>query len=111
VDEPVRARLPAVVASGLFLLGCGDSPVPEGVVLPAQPSPARVVAVEVVGSTQLFARGQTQQFTARARYSNGFVEDRTTVATWQSDNSAVASVSSVGIVTAGNEGKPASARR
>lgn len=98
---------------GAFLLtaaawtsGCGDSEPPAGPGSPATPAPARVVSVAVTGPTNtLFQRGQTTQLTARTTNSYGFVEDRTTGATWQSSNGGVASVSSSGLVTAGDEGE------
>ncbi len=85
--------------------GCGDSEPPAGPATPAVPSPPRVVSVEVGGVSTLLERGQTQRLAARALLSNGFVEDRSGSAAWQSSNSAVASVSSSGVVTAGDEGE------
>jgi hypothetical protein len=95
----------ALVIAGFVLSGCGDSTPAEGPATPASPSPARVVSVAVSGGTTLFQRGQTAQLTARATLSNGFVEDRSGSASWQSSNSGVASVSSSGVVTAGDEGE------
>jgi hypothetical protein len=43
--------------------------------------------------------GQTSQFTAKAKLSNGTTQDITTQATWQSSNTAVATVSAAGLVT------------
>lgn len=101
-----RALCIAFVLS-LVALGsaCGDSEAPPGPSAPAVPSPPRVVSVEVTGTALFFERGQTQRLVARALLSNGFVEDRSGSATWQSSNSAVASVSSAGVVTAGDEGE------
>jgi hypothetical protein len=42
---------------------------------------------------------------SRVTLSNGFTEDRTGSAQWQSSNNAVASVSASGLVTAGDEGE------
>jgi hypothetical protein len=64
-----------------------------------------VVSVEVGGVSTLYERGQTQRLAARALLSNGFVEDRSGSASWQSSNAAVAAVSSAGVVTAGDEGE------
>lgn len=87
-------------------LGCGDSGVPEGPSSPAVPSPARAVSLEVTApSANLFQRGQTTQLAARVTLSNGFIEDRSSNASWQSSNSGVASVNSSGVVTAGDEGE------
>ena len=40
-----------------------------------------------------------------ATLSNGFVENRSSSATWPSDNTGVATVSSSGLMTVGNEGQ------
>jgi hypothetical protein len=88
-----------------FMMACSDSEPPAGPSTPAVPSAPRVVSVEVTaGPGQLLGRGQTQQMIARVTLSNGFVEDRTASAQWQSSNNAVASVNASGLVTAGDEG-------
>lgn len=95
------------VVSGVSLViaaSCADSNAPAGPSAPAVPSPARVVAVTVTGPVSMWQRGQTMQLTAMATLSNGFTENRTSSATWASDNSGVAAVSPAGVVTAGNEG-------
>jgi hypothetical protein len=63
------------------------------------------VTVTSAGTTSFISRGQTQQLRANATLSNGFVEDRSSTATWQSDNGGVASVSGSGLMTVGNEGE------
>jgi hypothetical protein len=103
VSQPLGA---AFAFTALALASaCGDTEAPAGPATPAVPSPARVVGVEVSGGTTLFQRGQTQQLTARVTNSNGFVEDRSSAASWQSSNSGVVSVSSSGVATAGDEGE------
>jgi Big-like domain-containing protein len=88
----------------VFASACGSGDPPAGPTTPAVPSAPKVVSVEVSGSNTLFERGQTQKLVARALLSNGFVEDRSSSATWQSSNSGVVSVSSAGVATAGDEG-------
>jgi hypothetical protein len=96
----VAAVLAAAIASA-----CGESEVPTGPSDAAVPSPPRVSSVAVTSTTTSFIqRGQTQQLAAQATLTNGFVENRAASATWQSDNSGVASVSSSGVLTVGNEG-------
>jgi hypothetical protein len=99
-----RIILSAFVLLPFGIAACSESG-PEPPVAPAVPSPARVVSVTVTGPSSFFERGQTHQLTATATLSNGFVENRSASATWQSDNTGVATVSSAGVVTAGNEGE------
>jgi len=94
----VRVYMLAVAAAAV-MVACGDSEVPTGPTNPAVPSPPRVNSVTVTGPATYFARGQTQQLTANATLSNGFIEDRSSTASWQSDNSGTASVSSSGLLT------------
>jgi len=63
-----------------------------------------VLTVVVSGPGLLDKVGATGQFTAKATLTNGSVEDRTSTATWASDNTNVASVSSAGLVTARGDG-------
>ena len=53
----------------------------------------------VTGTSSFTEAGARSQLTARVTLSDGTTEDRTNTATWQSDNTTVASVSSQGIVT------------
>jgi hypothetical protein len=74
---------------------------------PTTPTPTptpTVASVSVSGTSSLQERGSTAQFTATVTLSNGTTEDRTASATWQSDNTAVATVSAQGVVTAVGEG-------
>jgi Bacterial Ig-like domain (group 2) len=101
----VRFFAAALAAAAALAVGCGESEVPTGPSNPAVPSPPTVSSVEVSGPASYNTRGQTQQLVARATLSNGFTEDRSPSATWQSDNSGTASVSSSGVLTVGNEGE------
>ena len=101
------SRIASAAALALIVaaVACGDSEVPAGPAAPAVPSAPRPVGLEVITTnTNFFTRGQTQQMTARVTMSNGFLEDKTSGVTWQSSNGSVASVSSSGVVTAGDEG-------
>src|SRR5260221_10046117 len=62
------------------------------------PSPT-VTSVTITSTATLTAPGQTTQLTERAALSNGSTQDVTSQATWQSSNTAVATVSSTGLVT------------
>ena len=103
----MKAALKLLFVPALFLglASCNDTATPSGPTTPIVISPARVVSVAVSGTGTFYQRGQTQQLRAVATLSNGFTEDRSATARWASDNSAVASVSSTGVVTAGNEGE------
>ncbi len=61
---------------------------------------ALVSSVSVAPSSATVARGATRQLTATALYNNGASQDVTALASWQSSNSTVASVSTSGLVTA-----------
>ena len=94
----------------LGLAGCSGKtptqPSPPAVVTPpvAAPPPS-VTAVAVTASTTSFSQqGSTEQFTATVTLSDGATENRTSSATWQSSNTAVATVSPEGMVTALREG-------
>ena len=63
-----------------------------------QPAAPTVMVVNVSGTSNFVATGQAQ-FTAMVTLSNGATEDRTSAASWQSSNTAVATVSSTGMVT------------
>jgi hypothetical protein len=99
-----RVKHVVVCATLACAAACANSDAPAGPSAPAVPSPASVVSVSVTGVRSMFQRGQTAQLRAMATLSNGFVEDRSSSAQWQSDNTGVASVSPSGIVSAGNEG-------
>ena len=91
---------------GLQLWAAADSDAPTGPIGRRQCRRRRTVtSVAVTGPSSFSQRGQTQQMVARVTLSNGFVEDRSSTATWQSDNTGVANVSSSGLVTIGNEGE------
>lgn len=66
---------------------------------PTAPAAPTVTSVTVTGTTSFAEAGARAQFTARANLSNGTTEDRTSTATWQSDNTVVATVSPQGMVT------------
>ena len=71
---------------------------------PPAPPPAVVSGVTVSGTSAFTQRGATSQLTAMVTLSNGTTENRTSTATWQSDNAAVATVSAAGVVTAQGDG-------
>ena len=70
------------------------------------PSTPTVTSVAVTSSVTSFTqRGATAKFTATVSLSNGTSEDRTSSATWRSDNTNVAIVATDGTVTAQGDGQ------
>ena len=94
----------AIFAAAVSAAGCSETEAPAGPSGLVTVAPARAVSVAVSGPAVLYQRGQTGQLTAVATLSNGFTENRTTSAQWQSTDTGVASVSNAGVLTAGNEG-------
>ena len=104
----MEVRLVAVGAllAAAMVSACGGSDGPTTPTNAAVPSAPRVTSVAVTSSTTGFiTRGQTQQLAAQTTLSNGFVENRSATATWASDNTGVATVSSSGLMTVGDEGQ------
>jgi uncharacterized protein YjdB len=66
--------------------------------------PAILLAITVSPPAADIASGETQQLTATADYSDGSMADVNADVTWSTSDSAVASVSSSGLVTAGDNG-------
>lgn len=67
---------------------------------PTTPTAPTVTSVAVTGTNSFTEKNATAQLTATATLSNGTTENRTSTATWASDNAAVATVSPAGLVTA-----------
>jgi len=80
-----------------FLIACSDSG--DSVSPPTRP----VYAVTVTPSTNTLTIGQTAALTAMAKDANGNVIDGRAVQ-WATDNAAVATISTAGVVTAVAEG-------
>ncbi len=59
-----------------------------------------LAAIEVTPALPSLARGTTRAMTATGRFSDGSLQDLTSQATWASADSAVATVSATGVVTA-----------
>ena len=92
-------KIPSFVVL-LFALALGVSTAACGSKTPTTPS--NVSTVTVAGTAP--AVGSTAQFVATAIMNSGTTEDVTSSATWTSSNTAVAVVSSTGLVTAVGSG-------
>ncbi len=89
--------------------GCGGSgggslSTPSTPTTPSSPTPT-VTSVSVTGPAGPLTLGQTSQFTAATRLSNGTTGDCSASATWQSQTPSVATVASDGLVTAVSVGQ------
>ncbi|WP_239490302.1 Ig-like domain-containing protein [Luteitalea sp. TBR-22] len=97
------------VALGVLAVGCGGSTETRTVSV-TSPTPttttttATVTAVRVTGPSEITTAGGTAQFTATVTLSTGATEDRTSSAQWSSENSAAATISNGGMVTAVADG-------
>ena len=92
------------VPAAMLCVGCSN----KSSSTPSEPSPpstqVTVTSVAVTGTNSFTEKGATAQLTATATLSNGTTENRTSTATWASDNATVASVSAQGLVTANATG-------
>ena len=88
---------------GLLIAACGSSSSPT---TPSTPAAATVSSVALAISTSaLVKKGATAQATATATMSTGATQDLTSSCTnWASDNAAVATISSGGLLTAQGSG-------
>ena len=94
----------AVLGLAAAVASCSTTDAPAGPSNIINVAPARVTAMAITGINNLFQRGQTAQLTATVSLSNGFTENRSSGAQWQSSNSGAVSVNSSGVITAGDEG-------
>jgi hypothetical protein len=90
-------RRPIVAIGGTVLVAgiigaCGSSPTSS-----TPPTTATVTSISVAGTAPTL--GATTQFTATATLSNNTTQSVTSQATWQSSNTAIATVSTGGLVT------------
>ena len=91
--------------AAVFSVACSTTDAPTEPSSVVNVAPSRVVSVAVSGVNSFFQQGQTGQLVAMATLSNGFVEDRSASAQWQSTNGNVVSVTGTGLATAGQEGE------
>ncbi len=92
----ISIRLTVCVAAAAGLAACGTS-------TPTSPS-ATVTGVIVLGTQQLPSVGLRTPLSAFASYSDNTTQTITTLATWQSTNPAVVSVSQTGVAIAQGPG-------
>jgi hypothetical protein len=110
-DQPrvVVGALALALGMGLAAAGCsGETTTRTVTVTSPSPTPTTstptISSVRVTGPTEITTPGGTAQFTATVTLSTGATEDRTSTATWTSENPAVATVAANGMVTAVADG-------
>lgn len=83
------------------MVACGGS-----MAGPTAPSQAAVSAsnLAISGFTSLSGKGETGRLIAMVTFSDGTVQDKSSVAQWSSGNQAVATIDSSGMVTAVTDG-------
>jgi hypothetical protein len=115
-EVSVMRRRPSIIPLAIvatIAIGCGDRASPTGPSEPAAssaPLAAPIVqAVTISGSGQTMALpiGQAAQLKATAQMADGSSVDVSGSAIWSSDNAAVATVSTSGMVTANGAGSAA----
>ena len=102
-----RSALNVMVCLAVLTAGCSSksstptTPTPNAAApaAPATPVAPTVSSVAVTGTSSFTEAGARSQLTARVILSDGTTEDRTNTATWLSENTVVATVSSQGVVT------------
>src|SRR5689334_5765536 len=104
-----RPTVPAALVSCVLCAGCNFEK-HESTILPAaSPTrPTNTVNSVLVGAAgdrpATLKPGDTLQLFAQAKYSDGTTSDVTNVASWQSSNPVIATVSNQGLLTAAAEG-------
>ena len=102
----VRLVAAGALVAAAVVSACGGSDAPTGPSNPAVPSPPAVSSVAVTSSTTSFiTRGQTQQLAAHGHLDQRVRRKPLRHGDLASDNTGVASVSSSGMLTVGNEGE------
>ena len=73
---------------------------------PTVPSPVTVSAsnLTINGFTTLSGKGETGRLSAMVRFSDGTVEDKSTLVQWSSADHSVATIDETGLVTAITDG-------
>jgi hypothetical protein len=108
-----RCSRSAALVIALMVASCGGGSPPgpaQPTPVPPTPPPAAVTVTSVVvgvagAAPAVLAPGDKLQLFAQATSSDGTTTDATNIATWQSSNPVVATVSSGGVLTAFAEGE------
>lgn len=108
-SQTAAGALTLALGMAVVLAGCSGETTSRTVTV-TSPTPTTttstptITAVRVSGPAEITTAGATAQFTATVTLSTGATEDRTSTATWTSENSAVATVAANGMVTAVADG-------
>jgi uncharacterized protein YjdB len=100
------AGLASTLATGTTTIGISSGTISATATLIV--NPAALVSIAINPQTPTIALGTTQQFTATGTYTDGSMQDLTTVATWTSSSAPVAIISnlvgSYGLATSSGQG-------
>jgi hypothetical protein len=91
------------IHTGMLSVDDDANNTPQKVKISGTGSPAVIQSISVSGLNSL-KRGQTQQLTARSRYTDGSGQDITAAATWSTNAPLVATVNPAGLLTATGAG-------
>ncbi|HEX6494752.1 MAG TPA: Ig-like domain-containing protein [Acidobacteriaceae bacterium] len=88
------------VAAGSTTITAAMGALSGSATLTVSAAPKTLSSITISPATTTIAAGATQQFAAKATYSDGSTADVTATAGWTSSNTAVATVASTGLATA-----------
>jgi len=93
---------PTILGARTAVLSVNDDAnnTPQKVKLTGGGLPAIIQSISISPFSATLKRGQTQQFTALGRYTDGTTQDITALATWSTNFPSVATVSTTGFVAA-----------
>jgi hypothetical protein len=92
-----RSYIIILIFATIAIAGCGSNSGNAG-------NQITLVSIAVTPKNATVAAGQTEQFTATGRYSDGTSKNLTTLATWSVSNSSVVSISTTGLATTKTQG-------
>ncbi len=90
--------LAASVAPGITQINASS----DGITSPAQTltvTSAKLVSIAITPVNPIIAKGETQQFTANGTYTDGNIKNITSIATWSSSNTSIATIDASGLAT------------
>jgi hypothetical protein len=96
-QQPRVGRCVALLLLTVVIHACGSGQ--SSTTSPTSPSSPTISSLSIAGTVQFTATGQTGQLTATATWSDGTTQNVSSLASWQSSNASLATVSATGLVT------------